>query len=141
MTTTNNFAYALPNILLHHPSVMRELQREVDDVIGDSRVPSIFDRNSMPYTSATIYELLRYTSLVPTLSHSALESASLANHLVPAGTVIVPLFAALHHDGKFWGDPKLFDPSDFSMKKVAFIRPNIRFASTSCSSEWERGLA
>ena len=44
-------------------------------MIGADRQPSIYDRDSMPYSVATIIELLRYSALVTSLPHVALEDA------------------------------------------------------------------
>lgn len=71
LSTTTSTAYALFNILLHYPHVQRALQEEVDRVVGRSTRPSLADRDKMPYTTAVIYETLRYTSIVPQLGHVA----------------------------------------------------------------------
>ena len=67
IVTTSNFSYVLPNLLIHYKDVQKCLQEEADKIIGFNRHPSIFDRDQMPYTVATVYELLRYASLVPTV--------------------------------------------------------------------------
>ena len=111
--TTSNFSYVLPNILAHHQDKLQLLQQEVDRVVGRDRPPSIFDRDQMPYSVATIYELLRYASLLPTLPHVALETETLGGFTIPAGTVIMPFYSALHYNEKFWGDPEVFRPERF----------------------------
>ena len=113
IVTTSNFAYVLPSILLHYKEVQSRLQAEVDAVIGFNRHPSIFDRNQMPYTVATIYELLRYASLIPTLPRAALVTETLGGYTIPAGTYILPYYPAVHHDQNFWGDPEVFRPERF----------------------------
>ena len=113
IVTTSNFSYVLPSILLHYKDVQKRLQEKVDTVVGSGRHPSIFDRDQMPYTAATVYELLRYASLVATLPHAALETVILGEYTIPAGTVIFPYFPAILHDKKFWGDPEVFRPERF----------------------------
>ena len=113
IATTNNFAYALPNILLHNPDVLRKLREEIDHVIGFDRSPSIFDRDAMPYASATIYELLRFGSLVAAMGHVTLEDTSIGDIPLPAGTPVICLINALHYDEAFWRDPKVFRPERF----------------------------
>ena len=113
IATTSNFSYALPNILLHNKNVLQRVQQEVDQVIGAERQPSIFDRDQMPYSVATVYELLRYASLVVAFPHAALEDATLGGYAIPAGTITVPLFIAVLHDKKLWGDPEVFRPERF----------------------------
>ena len=111
--TTTSFIYALPNILLHYPEVQKKLQEEVDRVLSHSRLPSVCDRVSMPYAYATIFELLRYTSNVPTLLHQTEEDTSVGGYDIPARTIVAPLFWSLHHDEKFWHDPWVFRPERF----------------------------
>lgn len=69
LATTTSSLYGLFNILLHYPQVQAKLQQEVDQVVGRSRTPCLADRDKMPYTTATIYETLRYMSITPTLGH------------------------------------------------------------------------
>ncbi len=112
--TTSCSAYALLNLLVHHPRVYKRLQKETDIIIGHDRLPNIFDRDSMPYTVATIQELLRIHSLVPALlPHVAMEDSTVSGYKLPAGTVVFPLVCFMHHDEKFWGDPLVFRPERF----------------------------
>lgn len=67
----------------------------------------------MPYCTATVQELLRYGALVTTLPHAAINTATLGGYTIPAGTNIMPLFPAVLHDEKFWGDPDVFRPERF----------------------------
>jgi cytochrome P450 len=103
----------LINILTHYPNVQKTLRDKVDRVVGASRLPSIRDRDAMPYACATILELLRFTNVVPTLVHETLEDTTVGGYAVPAGTKVVPLFWALHHDESYWGDPWVFRPERF----------------------------
>ena len=110
--STSNFIYALINILLHNPQVLHRLQQEIDTVIGD-RQPSVDDQKNTPYVMATIYELLRYTSLVPTLPHKTIEDVVLGGYNIPAGTIVLPLFSRLNHDETYWKNPSKFQPERF----------------------------
>ena len=42
-----------------NPDVQRRAQAELDEVIGDSRFPTIDDKESLPYVKALCLELLR----------------------------------------------------------------------------------
>ena len=46
--------------MLLHSSVQLEAQQELDRVIGRSRLPELEDRESLPYITAILYEVLRY---------------------------------------------------------------------------------
>lgn len=68
-TTTTTMRWALV-LLIKHPEVQAKVQKEIDDVIGPNRQPTMADRPNMPYTSATLLELQRRVIL--TIAHSIL---------------------------------------------------------------------
>lgn len=43
----------------------RRIQAEIEEVVGDSRMPTYQDRNKMPYAEAFIMEMMRWRTLVP----------------------------------------------------------------------------
>lgn len=101
--------------------------QEVDTVIGFDRKPAVNDRDVMPFTSAVILELLRYTSMVPAFPHASIEDTTILNTAIPNGTPVIPLFSAVHHDEAFWGDPWVFRPDRFLTQDgnlVAADHPN-----------------
>ena len=128
ITTTTSSAYALLNILLHYPQVMTGLQQEVDRVTNNSsRCPTLTDKDDMPYTMAVVYELLRYTSIVPMVGRQTIEDTSLGGFQLPRGTIVLPHYWAVHHDEAFWGDPWSFRPERFlddNGKLLAADHPN-----------------
>lgn len=107
--------YALLNILLHFPEVLPRLQAEVDDITGkSSRRPALSDLDRMPYTRATVLELLRYVSVAPMAGRRAVEDTTLlGKYKISAGTVVMLHFFAVNHDEEFWGDPWSFRPERF----------------------------
>ena len=114
ISTTSNFTYLLPNVLLHNKEVVYRLQQETDYIIGNDRQPGIFDREAMPYTVATIHELLRYGALsIAGVPHATLETTTVGGYTVPAGTTVIPFLPAILHDKTFWGDPENFRPERF----------------------------
>ena len=52
--------------MLHNPDVMKKVQDELDTVIGSERLPAVKDMSKLTYTKATIYEIMRRSSVVPT---------------------------------------------------------------------------
>ena len=51
--------------MILHPEVQKKAQAEIDAVIGRGRVPSISDRDSLPYVEAVFREVLRWHPIVP----------------------------------------------------------------------------
>lgn len=63
-TVKNSILWGLLH-LLHNPEVMKKIQAEIADQVGSDRMPEIEDMLKMPYTRATMYEVLRKSSHVP----------------------------------------------------------------------------
>lgn len=48
-----------------YPAVFKRAQEEIDRVIGDDRLPSFIDHESLPYISAVLKEVLRWEVILP----------------------------------------------------------------------------
>ncbi|XP_046558220.1 cytochrome P450 2H2-like [Haliotis rubra] len=51
---------------LHHPEIQEKCFREIQEIIGQSRRPSMKDKINLPYMEATIMEVLRRADIGPT---------------------------------------------------------------------------
>ncbi|XP_042127364.1 cytochrome P450 2J4-like isoform X2 [Peromyscus maniculatus bairdii] len=63
-TTSTTLRWALLYMALF-PEVQEKVQAEIDRVIGQEKQPSLADRNSMPYTTAVVHEVLRMGNIIP----------------------------------------------------------------------------
>ncbi|CAG7723288.1 unnamed protein product, partial [Allacma fusca] len=64
LSTSATLGWAVLYLILHL-DVQKKFQKEIDDVIGQSRHPSLADKPKMIYTEAMISEVLRKSSLAP----------------------------------------------------------------------------
>jgi len=109
-TTTDTLAWAI-GFLVHNPKYQRDIQAQLDDVIGSDRMPSLDDRHNLPLINATIMEILRLGNLAPNvIPHCTLKDTSLCGYRVPKGTIVFPDTEAVHLDPKCWENPSVFDP-------------------------------
>jgi cytochrome P450 len=101
-------------LLALHPEIQEKLHEEIRRVVGMSRLPSLNDRPSMPYTEAVIAEVMRYSAMVPlAVQHRTTEDVHFGGFVIPADTLVVPnLYCALR-DPKVWGDADTFRPERF----------------------------
>ena len=51
--------------MIAYPAVQKKAQEELDRVIGRSRVPTLEDRDRLPYIRATLREILRWRPAAP----------------------------------------------------------------------------
>ncbi|XP_022808834.1 steroid 17-alpha-hydroxylase/17,20 lyase-like isoform X3 [Stylophora pistillata] len=109
-TTSTTLKWVIA-FLVRYPQHQKDIQRQLDEVIGAERNPSLNDRSSLPLVLATIMETLRVGNLLPiALPHVALTDTTLCGYRVPRDTIVFANTEAIHLDPKFWEDPTLFNP-------------------------------
>ena len=111
-TTSTTLSWAVL-YMLRHPDVQKQVQAELDRAVGRGRLPSMSDRPSLPYTEATLMEVQRQASVLPTgLAHYSRRSITVNGVTVPPNTVYHCLYAEVMQ-GEHWGDGSAFRPSRF----------------------------
>uniref|UniRef100_A0AAA9SL17 Steroid 17-alpha-hydroxylase/17,20 lyase n=1 Tax=Bos taurus TaxID=9913 RepID=A0AAA9SL17_BOVIN len=112
--TTTSVIKWIVAYLLHHPSLKKRIQDDIDQIIGFNRTPTISDRNRLVLLEATIREVLRIRPVAPTLiPHKAVIDSSIGDLTIDKGTDVVVNLWALHHSEKEWQHPDLFMPERF----------------------------
>ncbi|ALC45928.1 Cyp304a1, partial [Drosophila busckii] len=100
--------------LMLYPEVKARIQREIDEVVGSSRLPTLEDRVNLPYTEAAIRENMRLETLVPSsVPHKALVDTELLGYSIPKDTIVIASLYAYHLDSRVWDDPMEFRPERF----------------------------
>lgn len=111
--------------MLHHPEIMKQVQEELDSVVGRDRLPSLEDLAYLPYTESTILEVLRRSSIVPLgTTHATTRDVTLNGFHIPKDTHIVPLLHAVHMDPNLWEEPESFQPSRFLSAEGKVTKPD-----------------
>ena len=111
-TTSTTLSWAVL-YMLRHPEVQAKVQAELDKVVGKERLPTMSDRPNLPYTEATLMEVQRHSSILPTgLAHYSRRSISVNGVTIPPNTVYHCLYAEVMK-GEHWGDGEVFRPSRF----------------------------
>ena len=87
--TTSTTLSVLINVLCYYPDIQEKLRKEVMDVIGPSRQPTLKDRDSLPYLRATLIEIGRFASITPfAIPHKALQTSSIGQYTIPKDTEV-----------------------------------------------------
>ncbi|MFG2916858.1 bifunctional cytochrome P450/NADPH--P450 reductase [Kitasatospora sp. NPDC048298] len=118
-TTSGALSFAL-YYLLKNPVVLRQVQREVDELWGDRTdpEPSYEDVGRLRHTRQVLNEALRLWPTAPAFNREAREDTLLGGRIpLRAGETVVVTTPMLHRDPA-WGDnPELFDPSRFDPER------------------------
>ena len=135
-TTSNTMRWAM-YCMLRYPEVQMAVQSELDKVIGHDRMPVMSDKESLPYTMATLLEIQRFASTArfgP--MHVASCDTELCGYLIPKGTYLLSNLWAVHHNPNIWEDPEDFKPERFLTQDGKVSRPKelIPFSIGKCSS-------
>ncbi|XP_051855520.1 cytochrome P450 2J4-like [Antechinus flavipes] len=112
-TTSTTLRWALLYMALY-PEIQGKIQEEIDRVIGQSRQPTMADKENMPYTNAAVHEVQRMGDILPfNVPRMAAFDTTLAGYHVPKGTIVLINLTALHRDPKEWATPETFNPEHF----------------------------
>jgi len=96
------------------PEVQRKAQSEIDKVIGNDRLPTLSDREQLPYINALCLEVLRWQPVAPLgLPHRLIQDDVHAGYFLPEGTIVIPNIWNFLHDPQTYTDPFQFNPERF----------------------------
>ncbi|XP_064157102.1 cytochrome P450 2M1-like isoform X3 [Anguilla rostrata] len=119
-TTSSTLRHGLL-LMMKYPHVQERIQKEIDEVVGSSRSPSVQDRQNMPYTDAVIHEVQRSMDLTPTsVPHKTMRDTEFKGYFLPEGTMVLTLLSSVLSDPKLWKNPDAFDPENFLDENGSF---------------------
>jgi len=97
-----------------HPEVQKKAQEELDRVIGGDRLPTLDDRDSLPYLESVVKEIYRWSKPVPLgLPHRLMENDIYRGYFLPKGSTIVSnIYGILQN----CPEPDSFKPERFMTK-------------------------
>jgi len=110
-------AAAIHNFLLAmlmFPDVQAKAQSEMDAVIGRDHVPTIEDREQLPYCWALVLESLRWQPVSPlALPHVMVADEAYAGYLIPKGSTVLANVWLIARDETEFPSPDEFKPERF----------------------------
>lgn len=99
------------------PAIGAKIQSEADTISSNGRRSiTLMDMAELPYTMATIFEVLRYSSS-PIVPHVATEDTVIAGFGVTSGTIVFINNYVLNMSSKNWDKPDQFYPDRFLERK------------------------
>ena len=107
-STTLSWAFAF---LLNYPQIQAEIQKQIDEVVGENRLPQLEDSPNLPLVNAFIRETLRVGNTADaTLPHYTLQDTTLCGYRIPKDTMVIVDLGAVHMDSQGWDNPREFNP-------------------------------
>lgn len=122
-TTSTTIRWGLI-FLIQNPDVQERCHEEIVRVLGYDRLPSMDDRDKLPYTYATVHEIQRYANIVPLgVTHETIRPTKLRGYDIPQGTVFLTNVTAIFSNKEHWKHPDSFNPENFLDENGHFSKP------------------
>ncbi|CAL1263854.1 unnamed protein product [Larinioides sclopetarius] len=112
--SVSSFTSLLVKSLLLHPEEQEKLYKEIMEIIGPDRQPTIEDKSKLTYFNAFIQEAIRtadFFNFFP--SQECIKETTLGKYRIPKGAVLLLNFYSSHHDNELYEEPEKFNPSRF----------------------------
>ncbi|KAB5591991.1 Cytochrome P450 family protein [Ceratobasidium theobromae] len=117
--TTSNVLVVLAAAMVLHPLVQERAQKEIDTILGPGVLPTMSDRQRLPYIDNVILELLRWHPVTPTgVAHRCFEDDVYRGYNIEKGSIVIGNLWAMSRDESFYKDPNAFNPDRFLDPKV-----------------------
>ncbi|THU62143.1 hypothetical protein C4D60_Mb01t02030 [Musa balbisiana] len=112
-TSSSTVEWALAE-LIRHPDVLKQAQRELDSVVGRSRLVTESDLPNLRFLQAVIKETFRLHPSTPlSLPRVASEACEVGGYQIPRGATLLVNIWAITHDPASWPNPLEFNPARF----------------------------
>nr|XP_015869779.2 cytochrome P450 93A3-like [Ziziphus jujuba var. spinosa] len=99
--------------LINHPNIANKARKEIDSVIGKTRLLQESDIVNLPYLQATVKETLRLHPTGPMIVRESSESSKICGYDIPEKTQLLVNVWAIGRDPSHWENPLEFKPERF----------------------------
>ena len=84
------------------PDVQKRAQEELETMVGLDRLPTIADKDDLPYVAAIAKECLRWRSVVPlSIPHLSVEEDEFRGYRIPKGSIVLSNTWSAKHSFRF----------------------------------------
>lgn len=94
-----------------HPDFVQTAQRQLDEVVGASRLPTFADKPRLPYIDAVVKEVLRWRPVsAGGIPHAVTQDDEYHGYRIPKGATVIGNHWSIHLDDKIFPEPMRFRP-------------------------------
>ena len=109
--TTSSLLSFTAYLLAKNPEVQDRLVGEIEAYLTEHPDSTPYEKAlGIPYLDMVVQESMRVMPPVSSTNRYCVESTTVGDWKVPAGTVIIIPIWHLHHDPQYWPQPHKFDP-------------------------------
>ena len=107
--------------LIRHPEMMKKVQNEVREIVGNKKDITEDDLDKMHYLKAIIKETLRLHPPIPLLTpRKSIQDAKIDGYDIAAGTQVIINAWTIGKDPTLWDEPEEFQPERFLTSSIDF---------------------
>ncbi|GFP97530.1 cytochrome p450 cyp736a12 [Phtheirospermum japonicum] len=100
--------------LLKNPTIMKKVQKELEQVVGLNRMVEESDLDQLQYLDMVVKETFRLHPVAPLLlPHYAMKDCTVDSHHIPKHSRVIINTYAIGRDPNVWTDPDKFIPERF----------------------------
>ncbi|THU86093.1 cytochrome P450 [Dendrothele bispora CBS 962.96] len=122
------------------PEIQAEARAEIDSCVGNHRLPTLDDKDSLPFVRSVITEVMRLYPPGPLgVPHSLQQDDVYNDMFLPKKSIIIPNVWYMLRDPEVFNKPEIFNPSryeglDSEMQKVT--DPTFGFGRRVCPGRY-----
>ncbi|VFQ82844.1 unnamed protein product [Cuscuta campestris] len=109
-------------VLLDSPEVMKQVQKELEEIVGMDNIVEEFHLPKLTYLDAVVKETLRLYPALPLLvPRCPSQTSQVGGYTIPKGTKVLLNVYAIHRDHKLWDNPSQFKPERFLNRSLGLL--------------------
>ncbi|KAJ5648513.1 hypothetical protein N7490_004885 [Penicillium lividum] len=107
------------------PDIQRKAQEEIDRVFGEPTLPTVADRERLPYIDAVVKETLRWHVVAPLgVPHRTDEDDIIDGFMIPKNALLLPNIWSFNHDPEVYPEPSEFRPERYLAEEGRDTEPD-----------------
>ncbi|THU89558.1 cytochrome P450 [Dendrothele bispora CBS 962.96] len=101
-------------VMTLHPEIQAEARAEIDSCVGNLRLPTLDDKDSLPFVRSVVTEVMRLYPPGPLgVPHSLQQDDVYNDMFIPKKSIIIPNVWYMLRDPEVFDKPEIFNPSRY----------------------------